>query len=136
MENRKNYALIGAFLLIVGVFTPFMTLPFYGTMNYFRGGTGDGVILLLLGLISALLAIRYKFGGLWITGLLSIALLAFTFFRITDGLNQFRNDGGVSSRIVDLVKFEWGWGVLLMGIVLLFAAAAMKSEQVTGKTDS
>jgi len=38
--------------LFVGVFTPFVSLPFAGNLNYFQNGKGDGVIILLIALVS------------------------------------------------------------------------------------
>lgn len=135
MENRQLVALIGAAILFVGVFTPIVSFPIVGNMNYFQNGRGDGVIVLLLAVISVFLALSRRYGGLWLTGGDSMAVLIFTFanFQLRLGSakeevakqlagNPFR---GLAEVAMQTVQLQWGWAILIVGTVMLFIAAAM-----------
>ena len=71
--------LAGATVLLFGVFTPIFSVPVLGSLNYFHNGKGDGVVILVLAAISVLLTLGRCYKTLWVTGLASVALLAFTF---------------------------------------------------------
>lgn len=82
MKDSKTLALIGAALLFVGAFMPIISVPIMGSMNYFQNGKGDGVVIVLLAVATAIFA-----GGgyvkhvLW-TGLAALGML---------GLRSLRN---------------------------------------------
>jgi hypothetical protein len=71
MGRKQKLGIAGSIVLFVGVFTPIVSLPIVGNMNYFRNGQGDRVIVLILALISIVLVLRKQYRWLWVTGLLS-----------------------------------------------------------------
>jgi hypothetical protein len=129
MKDIKTLALIGAALLFVGAFMPIISVPIMGSMNYFQNGKGDGVVIVLLAIATAIFA-----GGgyvkhvIW-TGLAALAMLGFTFFRFQTKLaeahaemdaqmadNPFR---GLAEAAMNSVQLQWGWAVLLLGAGLV-----------------
>jgi hypothetical protein len=74
-DNSQTYkqllAIAGAALQFIGVFLPIVSVPLLGTQNYFQNGKGDGIIILVLSVISIVLATARLFPGLWVTGLSS-----------------------------------------------------------------
>jgi len=130
--------LIGSAVLFVGVFTPIVSIPLIGNMNYFQNGKGDGVIILVLAVISLILVLLKKFKGLWFTGLGSIAIMTFTFINFQMALyntktqmeteltgNPFR---GIADMAMQSVQIQWGWALLIIGAVLVIASAAIKEK--------
>lgn len=125
---------VGVFLLALGVFTPIIRLPIVGSLNYFRTGQGDGVLVLLLALISLpfLFVRRYKF--LWISGMLSLAMITATLGNLIWSLGRLQDElsaglsdgllGGLFQTLLESVQLEWGWVVLVAGGLLLLASAA------------
>jgi len=81
MNTKQLLGLIGSIILFVGVFAPIVSVPIMGNMNYFQNGKGDGTIVLLLAVVSLVLVLAKKYKGLWITGLGSLAVMAFTFIN-------------------------------------------------------
>ena len=82
MKESKTIALIGAGLLFIGAFMPIVSAPIIGSINYFQNGKGDGVIIVLLAISTAGLALAGRAQQVLWTGLASVAMLAFTFFRL------------------------------------------------------
>jgi tetratricopeptide (TPR) repeat protein len=111
--------LVGSGLMFVGVFVPLVKAPVWGTVNYFHNGRGDGVILLVLALVSVILIAAKVYQGLWFTGLGSLALLAFTFVSFQVAMGELADNP-----FSDWVELQWGWAVLILGALLTTAAAA------------
>jgi hypothetical protein len=85
--RKQQLGLAGSIVLFIGVFTPIVTLPIVGSINYFHNGQGDGVLMLFLALISLGLTLRERYRWLWATGLLSLGLLLFTLMPGSDGVD-------------------------------------------------
>lgn len=132
--------LIGSLILFVGVFTPIISLPLVGSMNYFQNGKGDGVIILALAIVSLILTLTKRYRGLWFTGIGSLAVMAFTFInfqmRMTEMQSQMETQlsgnpfRGLADIAMQSVQIQWGWAVLIVGAGLVIAAAAIKSPDL------
>jgi hypothetical protein len=136
MGTKQMLGLIGSIVLFIGVFTPIISVPIIGNMNYFQNGKGDGTIILVLAVVSLILVLSKKFKGLWFTGLGSMAVMAFTFInfqmRMSDvkaqmnanlAGNPFR---GLADMAMQSVQFQWGWALLIVGAALVISSAAIK----------
>lgn len=138
METRQTLGLIGSILLVIGVFMPIVSLPIIGSINYFQNGHGDGVIVLILGVISLILTLTKKYGALWFTGLGSLAVMAFTFINFQMRMSQAREEmqralgnnpfRGLADAALQTIQIQWGWAVLVLGAALVIAAAIVKSR--------
>jgi Ca2+/Na+ antiporter len=136
MTNRQLLGILGSAILFIGVFMPIVKLPVVGEMNYFHNGRGDGVIVLALAVTSFVLVLIRWYRQIWITSLGSAAVLAFTFFNFQSKMSQATRQmetelkdnpfRGLADLAVQSVQLQWGWAVLVIGIVLLIAVAAMK----------
>mgnify|MGYP001406648426 CR=1 FL=1 len=138
MNTKQILGLFGSIALLVGVFTPIVSVPIMGTMNYFQNGKGDGAVVLILAAISLVLVLMKKYKGLWLTGIGSISVMAFTFIRfqlkISEMKSQIQSDlagnpfRGLADMAVQSIQLQWGWALLLIGAALIFASAAIKDE--------
>ena len=134
--TKQLLGLIGSTVLFVGVFAPIVSVPIMGNINYFNNGKGDGVIVLVLAVISLILVLLKKFKGLWFTGLGSVGIMVFTFvnFQISlaNTINQMETElagnpfRGIADMAMQSVQIQWGWALLIVGAVLVIASAAIK----------
>lgn len=141
MTDSKPIALIGAALLFVGVFMPFVSMPIVGSLNYFGNGKGDGVFIIAMAAIAAGLALSGNIRETLWPGLASLAMFAFTFIRfqttMADARAQLETDlagnpfRGFADAAVDSVQLQWGWAVLLIGALMVTYAgwAARRGER-------
>lgn len=138
MDNRLVLGVMGTVILILGVFSPIISIPIVGDQNYFQNGKGDGTIILILAGVSFILILLRTYKGLWITGLCSLAVLIFTFVNfqskmseLTGQMNQdladnpFRDFADVA---VQSVQLQWGWALLIIGSLSLISSAMIKSK--------
>jgi len=136
MDKRRMFAIIGCFVLFVGVFAPLISVPIIGSMNYFQNGRGDGTIVMALAVVSLLAALGRKYRWLWFTGLGSLGMLAFTFFNFQYRMSSMKTDmakdlegnpfRGLAELAVQSIQMQWGWAVLFAGALMLLIAAGMK----------
>ena len=140
MESRQVVGLTGALVLFIGVFTPIVSFPTVGYINYFQNEKIDGMVILSLALISFLLLLAKQYRGLWFTGLASFAVLLFTFINLQIRIAEIKKILGVELAgnrppgLADLairsVQIEWGWSVLTIGAAFIVWAAANKFVSV------
>jgi hypothetical protein len=138
MNNRRLLGILGSAILFIGVFMPIVKVPIVGDINYFQNGRGDGVIVLVLAVTSLALVLLRWYRELWITALGSAAILAFTFFNFQAKMSQMNTKmetdlkdnpfRGLADLALQSIQLQWGWAVLVIGIALLIAAAAMKDS--------
>jgi hypothetical protein len=123
--------LIAAAVMALGAFCPIVSLPIVGSMNYVKGGQGDGIFV--LGGSAAIVAC-VTFGYRRTTGLLAAAALlmmvtALVGFaaKMGEAQHEFAKDkgafGGLGRLLVNSVGLEWGWILLIGGAlaIMIFA---------------
>ena len=141
MNTKQLLGFIGSIVLFIGVFTPIVSVPIMGNMNYFQNGEGDGTIVLVLAVISLILVLAKKYKGLWFTGIASLGIMLFTFMSFQSKMSQltqlkadmeselagnpFR---GLADMAIQSIQLQWGWALLLVGAALVIASAAAKDE--------
>jgi hypothetical protein len=138
MERKQIFGLIGTILLFFGVFTPIVSVPILGNINYFNNGKGDGAIILVLSIVSFILVLRQAYKGLLFTGLGSLAVLTFTFInfqaKMNDATNKLNADladnpfRGLADTAINSFQLQWGWALLVIGSVLVITSSVIKND--------
>ena len=139
LSNAKQIlGFIGSVILFIGVFTPIVSAPIIGNINYFQNGQGDGIFLIILAGISFILSITKKYKGLWFTGIISLLMLISVLVsfqtRIAEMKSQINSElaGNPFKFLGDIavqsVQIQWGWALLFIGSILIITAAAIKEK--------
>jgi hypothetical protein len=127
MDKRQTIGLAGVAALAIGVFVPLVSLPIVGSLTYFNNGKGDGTFVLALAVISALIVLTKRYRALWLTGLASLGLIGYSFMNIARALAGLERElAGNPFRGLANAQMQWGWALLVIGSLLLLAAAASK----------
>jgi hypothetical protein len=132
-SRGRVFGFAGAGALAFGVFLPIARFPIVGSINYFKNGTGDGTILLVVAGIAALFTILNRFAWLLPCGVVSMGLLTVVWLRLSARIadaqakmatelanNPFR---GLAEAMSGSVQLEWGWAVMFAGALLLLVGA-------------
>lgn len=142
METKQVLGLGGAAALVLGVFSPLVHIPVVGDLNYFYGGQGDGVLVLLVAVASFVLVAtgRYLFAAY--AGVASLALSAFLVTRMAVGIGKVKEDaaqnsgelfGELVAAFVQGVQIKWGAGLLLIGGLALVVAGELDWRELRPK---
>ncbi|MGN6270266.1 MAG: hypothetical protein ACTHM0_10290 [Sphingomonas sp.] len=137
--NNKGFAFGGAAILVVGLFTPIVTLPFLGSVNLFNNGTNVlALCLLALAAIAAGLTLKDRVRDVIWPGIASAAVLIYYFVRLQYTLSQMRSAmsqslrgnpfAGIAQTALSSIQLQWGWIVLALGAGLLIYAAFKQSR--------
>lgn len=136
--NKQTMAIVGSVLLFVGVFTPILSMPIVGNLNYFQNGKGDGVIILIFAAVGLYFAVKEQFKFVLYAGIFSLGLLASTMVRIMMRLHDMKSEmetslaGNPFRGFVDMayqsIQLQWGWAILFVGGGLMVASALMKDS--------
>lgn len=127
----QTAGLIGAGLLACGSFAPIISAPILGSITYINDGKGWGMVTLCLALAATALAYRGRAVGLALAGLAALGLVGWTLYALQAGLLDLATSPefaaspilrGLARRIVGSVRYEWGWGLLLIGAGLILGA--------------
>jgi len=113
-RTKQLLGLLGSVILFVGLFAPIVNITIIRrtvNMNYFQYWKDDGTIILFLAAVSLLLALLKIFKGLWFTGLICMTILVSNFINIQGST---------------IIQIQWGWALLIIGVVLVIASAAIK----------
>jgi hypothetical protein len=124
--------------LFVGVFMPIVSLPFVGAQNFFQNGRGDGTILIAIAGVALLATLARRYALVAAMGIVSLALLAFTFVNFQSRISEIRASverdlagnpfRGLGDMMLQSVQLQWGWSVLVLGSALLIAAAVRERD--------
>lgn len=134
--NTRILGIIGAVLVIAGVFCPLVSVSLLGetnTTSYFstlRDGAGiDGMIVGGLGVISLIIALINKNRILIATGILILGVVALDFFNFKSKMSELASQSGeMATTITNAFSLQWGWVVLILGGLLLIVAGIMKKS--------
>jgi len=127
--NEKTLGILGPIILFIGVFTPIVNVPIIGDINYLYRDKGDGLILLILIVISLALAFREKYKLLWWTGGASFVVVIVGLINFLTRIDQLQSNvdeqlsddpfKGLANAAVQLIELQWGWIILILGVGLM-----------------
>ncbi len=137
--NRKQViGLIGSIILVFGVFSPILSLPVIGSIDYFQNGEGDGIFILILAVISLIFLLHKKNKILLLTGFGCFVILALTIVKVNMKISQAKADmdieleNNIFNVLTDLslrsIHFQWGILLILAGASLLIISSIIKQE--------
>lgn len=130
-ETAKVLAIVGAALLILGVFLPLADIPLRGSLNMADRGW-PAWVMAGLGAAAALLALaNLTRHAIW-PGIGALALLGYAYALVNGEIARSRarleeglgDDpfGAVRALVVSETRLEYGWAVLAFGALLAIAA--------------
>lgn len=133
--NNRILGIIGSALLILGIFLPIVSLMGIISLSYFDAikispvQAWSGLLLLLFGIISLIMAVTNKFKILIATGVVSLGILVLDFFRLKNSLSDAPAE---ATEMGGGVSIGWGFYVMVIGAILLIVAGVMKGSGPVG----
>jgi hypothetical protein len=127
----KNQGIIGSVIMGVGGLCPLVHLPVIGNWNYFDIDPTLAVmfyVVVIVGLVASFIgkASLIRFSG-WAALVLVLVTLAGVYFKSHDYLSfvHFKN---LVKLAAGLVKYKWGWFVILAGSLILITVRGAKQQ--------
>ncbi|MES2455294.1 MAG: hypothetical protein V4594_07135 [Bacteroidota bacterium] len=126
----RTQGIIGASLMAIGGVSPLMHLPIIGNWNYFDIDMRLAVAFYVLVFLALIGAFAKKSGLIRFSGIAAIVLVLITlagiYFKAHDSFS-FLHFKKLVSFAAGMVKYKWGWYVILAGA---FALALVRKPKV------
>lgn len=132
--------LFGVAITFFGMLSPILTAPGVGTLNYFRNGAEEAIILSVLTLFSTFFLFRKNFAWLYGPSVWSFLLVGGTFWHYQSYIaevkaeidrdlagNPFR---GIADMALAATGLSWGWFFLFLGTGLVVLAAYLRKRKL------
>lgn len=137
MNRKQIMGLIGALLIIAGVFVPVVNLPLIGNISLFNLEQSNAIVVLVAGAIGLVLAIMGKDKLQLLTSLVCFITIAVTSYKLSDRIGEFRSlfAGNSQHSYADsienlnaIVHLSFGIPMIAVGALLLFFTAVSKNR--------
>ena len=128
-DRRALFGFAGVALLAFGTFSPLVSLPIVGSMNYFLNGKGDGVFILGYAALALLFTAIKKYKLLWIPAILAIGQLSYALMTFSQKLSEAADslEGNIFGQgLASSIHLDWAWIVLFAGAISLVVSAVLK----------
>lgn len=134
----RNQGIIGSLIMAAGGMCPLVHVPIMGNWNYFDIDQTLGIafyVLVVLGLIGSFAqkAGLIRFAG-WAAVGLVLLTLAGVYFKSHDYFS-FLPFKKLVNLAAGLVKYKWGWFVILIGAIVLITTRKRKVVVINNVTE-
>jgi hypothetical protein len=133
--SPATLTIAGTFALLFALFSPLVTIPMLGSINYTKLGW-QWVVLVLLISAAVTITLLKKYHLLWIVAALAAGLVSYTFTFIQLSLMDLHHlgepsvtdDPGTSLGKIFTAVFtassglDWAWPIVIAGVALLYSA--------------
>ncbi len=139
MVKKQILGIIGAIFLLVGVFAPMVKIPLAGTISFFENNKFTGILIVILALVSLFFVFIRRFRILWLSGILTLAVMGYTAWEAQKPLSSIKSKTSkilgekltnkitdkITDKAMDYVHIQWGLIFLILGLILIFISAAL-----------
>ncbi|WP_416665997.1 type IV pilin-like G/H family protein [Egbenema bharatensis] len=140
LDLAQALGFAGIAITILGIFSPVMTAPIVGTLTYFRNGTTEAIVLLLLTAFSAVFLVKRYYSWLYGSSIWALFLVGGTFLHYQSVISDMKASidrdlvGNPFRGIADMAMagtgLSWGWIFLFLGTGLVVAHAYLRKRNL------
>lgn len=130
---------IGVVTTIFGIFSPIINLPIVGTLNYFKNGSEEAIVLIFLMALSTFFLIKKYYSWLWGSSLWSFLTVTITFWHYQVLLTEHKASAdrelagnpfrGIADMAMAATGLSWGWLFLFLGTGLIIVAVYLGKKK-------
>lgn len=143
MWTRQQIAYVATALLFLSLFMPLISVPIMGSVTFIRFARGlPGLAMLMSVALAFLFTVRRSYRFLLAPGVLSLCSLGYVFWgfqELRESIGTTRNTqptddsflrslDAVTQGLSEAIQIQWGFGVALLGAVMLLAIAVSRQR--------
>jgi Type IV pilin-like G and H, putative len=140
IDVAQIIGITGAALVLLGVFTPIVSLPVVGTLSLFSNGSENGIAVLSLAIISIVFMVKGIYPWVYGTGLGLLLIVGGVFAQLSSAIAAVKSNAdrelsgnpfrGLADAAMAAVQLQWGWVILFLGIGMILTAAYLKKPRL------
>ncbi|HGJ65078.1 TPA: hypothetical protein ENS27_06780 [bacterium] len=142
MTGKQLLGIIGAILLIAGLFLPLVKIPLLGSISFYENNQAEAIVIIALSAISIVFILAKRYSLLWFSNIAIMALMSATGIQLvrkllkvkskTEGLIGKNLTDKIADKVtniaMDHVKIQWGVAILLIGLLLVILCAIIGTK--------
>jgi hypothetical protein len=131
---------VGIAITILGIFSPILTAPVVGTVNYFKNGSEEAIILIVLMAVSTFLLAKKHYSWLYGSSVWAFLLVGGTFWYYQSLISDLKASAdrelagnpfrGLADMAMAATGLSWGWFLLFLGTGLVVVAAYLRKRKL------
>ncbi|MFW6308894.1 MAG: hypothetical protein ACOC1S_02635 [bacterium] len=127
-----SFGILGAILLVGGIFLPFVTGPEIGQLSYFDWGVFASIAYIILAIFSLIFIYARIFKALWVSSVISLLIVSYMTITTKLGLSGLEIkvrrmveelEPEEIEEIVNSLELQFGSLIIILGAVLLMISA-------------
>jgi hypothetical protein len=140
IDVAQIIGITGTVLVVLGVFTPVVSLPIVGTVSLFSNGSENGIAVLFLAIASIVCMLRGIYPWVYGTGLGLLLIVGGVFARLSSTIATLKSNAerelsgnpfrGLADAAMASVQLQWGWVILFLGIGMVLTSAYLKKPRL------
>ena len=119
-RNHKWIGIVGCVVVLIGCFLPFVSVSLFGVTQSVNYMTGDGKLVLVAIIVSAILILLGKEKFSLISSIIAAVIVL---YDVINGASQFGSLG------LGGISFGIGLWVIIIGLVLTIASVFLKEKK-------
>lgn len=119
MKRSQLILLVLSCVLAISVFMPVITIPFLGTVSYFRNGKGDGMIVLILAAIAAIMCFTKYAKWVLVPGVIALAIAGVFYINFNDNMGKLSaganaDSYGLVNAMTQTISLSYGFIIMVL----------------------
>lgn len=145
LTPRALVTLLGSALLVMGAFSPIISMGGLGSISMISKDSWAGAIIIAAAVIGAIGAFLSRWPWLWYVAGAAAGTIALEGLQLSLSMQGMREAmavdkddglaGAFGNLIASAIQPSWGLPILVIGALALFAAAAMRDESKRARTN-
>jgi len=151
MESKQLLGIIGAILLIAGLFMPLVKISLVGdigfSVNFYKYNQDVAIVIIALCVISIVFILVKRYSLLWFSSIAIIALMSVPGVQIAKRILKVKSKtesvadklnienftdkmmDKITNATIDHVRIQWGLAILSGGLLLIILCAIIGSRK-------
>ena len=139
MDNKQILGIVGAVLLIAGVFLPLVKIPILGGVSFYDNNQAEAIIVIALAVISMVFIVAKRYSLLGFSNIAMIAVMSSAGIQIARRTMSAKSTAQkiigekltdkITNKAMEHVHVQWGVAILILGLILIILCAILRRKK-------
>jgi hypothetical protein len=143
MDNKQILGIVGAVLLIAGIFMPLVKIPILGGVSFYDNNQAEAIIVIALAVISMVFIVVKRYSLLAYSNIAMIVVMLSAGIQIARRMMSAKSTAQkligekltekITGKAMEHVHYQWGVAILILGLILIILCAMLGRKKKATK---